>query len=213
MEKKDQLDEIARRICSDERNPLRGNGSCVPGEGNPDADIFFAGEAPGYHESQHGRPFVGQAGRLLDKLLDSIGLKRAEVFIGNVLHWRPPGNRDPLPEEVELEMPYLLEQIEVVDPEIVVSLGRFAMSVFLPDGKISQVHGHARRLKNGRLFFPLYHPAAGLRSRKILEQLENDFENLGKLYRLEKGEYEQAAVDVKIQKQEPERKQGSLFDP
>lgn len=210
MSKTERLQEIAQKICEDTRNPLHGSGLCVPGEGNPDADIFFIGEAPGYHESQQGRPFVGQAGKLLEQLLESISLRREEVFIGNVLHWRPPSNRDPLPEEIEIEKPYLMEQIEVVDPKIIATISRFSMNLFLPDAKISAIHGRARRLPSGRLIFPLYHPAAALRSGKIKQQLEEDFEKLGKLYQLETGQTVESEIEV--EEAEPKVEQESLFD-
>lgn len=211
MSKADRLQQIAEKICNDTRNPLHGNGKCVPGEGSPDAEIFFVGEAPGYHESQQGRPFVGRAGKLLDELLEENGLQREEVFIGNVLHWRPPDNRDPLPKEIEIEKPYLLEQIEVIDPKIIATISRFAMNIFLPDEKISRMHGRARRLESGRLIFPLYHPAAALRNGKIRASLEEDFAKLVKLYKLETGQAVENDTEMEVEKAEPKVGQESLF--
>lgn len=212
MSKEKQLQQIAKKICNDRRNPLYGNGRCVPGEGNPDAEIFFIGEAPGYHESLQGRPFVGPAGKLLDELLEKHGWQREEVFIGNVLHWRPPNNRDPLPQEIEIELPYLLEQIKIINPKIIATISRFALNVFLPGEKISRIHGHPRRIKDGRIIFPLYHPAAALRSGKILQALEEDFAKLAKLYRLETGKAQPSETPINIEESQPKVHQDSLFD-
>ena len=151
----------------------------VPGEGPADARIMFIGEAPGYHEDRQGRPFVGPAGQLLEELLATIGLARKDVYIGNVVKHRPPGNRDPLPDEIEACKPYLERQIAAINPAIIVALGRFAMAQFMPGATISQVHGRARRV-NGRLFMPIIHPAAALRRPDWRKMLEEDFQSLGR---------------------------------
>ena len=156
----------------------------MPGEGNPDARIMFIGEGPGYHEDQRGIPFCGAAGKVLDELLALISLERKEVFIGNVTKHRPPGNRDPLPQEIEACRPWLDKQIEIIQPEIIVTLGRFSMAKFLPNAKISRVHGQPRSIEfRGRkmMIMPMYHPAAGLRRGEILEDLKTDFLKLGEL--------------------------------
>lgn len=149
---------------------------------------MFIGEGPGYYEDQQGRPFVGQAGKLLDKLLALIKLKREDVWIGNVVKHRPPGNRDPLPEEIEACRPFLDEQIKIIDPKIIVTLGRFSMAKFLPDEKISQIHGQARFVnwRGKRLIvLPMYHPAAALRSGEIMRQIREDFKKIPQLLRAE----------------------------
>lgn len=146
----------------------------VPGEGNPDSDIIFIGEAPGANEDQQGRPFVGRAGKLLEFLLNQIGYKREDVWIGNIVKHRPPDNRDPLPEEIEACKPYLTNQIEIISPKLIITLGRFSMNYFLPDVKISQEHGKATNLGNYHLY-PVYHPAAGLRNPTMKNALIADF--------------------------------------
>lgn len=146
----------------------------VPGEGNPDADIIFIGEAPGANEDKEGRPFVGRAGKLLDFLLHQIGYEREEVWIGNIIKHRPPKNRDPQPDEIAACKPYLTKQIEIISPKLVVTLGRFSMNYFLPDQKISQAHGKPYNLASFYLY-PVYHPAAGLRNSDMKNTLIKDF--------------------------------------
>jgi len=146
----------------------------VPGEGNPNADIMVIGEAPGKSEDQQGRPFVGAAGKLLDELIISIGLKREDVFIANVLKARPPGNRDPKPDEVAHSWPWLKAQVEIIQPKLMVLLGRHAMDRFVPDCKISQDHGRAKRYR-GQVYLPVYHPAAALYHGSLKQTLFDDF--------------------------------------
>ena len=146
----------------------------VPGEGPANAEIMFVGEGPGFHEDQQGRPFVGQAGVFLEDLLGSIGLTRADVYICNVIKCRPPGNRDPLPNEVESCRPYLLKQIELIDPALIVTLGRFSLSWFFPRDSISKVRGRLRELNN-RHFYHLYHPAAALHNGSLRQVIVEDF--------------------------------------
>jgi DNA polymerase len=151
----------------------------VFGVGNPDANLMFVGEAPGFHEDKQGFPFVGQAGKLLDKLLAGIGLTRADVYIANTLKCRPPGNRDPMPDEIEACEPHLFRQIELVQPRVVATLGNFATKLL--SGKqrgITRVHGQEQDVTLGGrrvLLYPLYHPAAALYTPRMLQVLEEDF--------------------------------------
>ena len=152
----------------------------VPGNGDPHASIMLIGEAPGKNEDEQGIPFVGAAGKLLDQLLESVGLSRDKVFVANVLKARPPGNRDPLLEEAAHHWPWLEEQIEAVDPDVIVLLGRHAMARFLPGRRISDIHGQAR-LKDGQVYLPVYHPAAALYNGGLRETLFADFAGLPSL--------------------------------
>jgi len=145
----------------------------VPGEGAADAEIMFIGEAPGFHEDQQGRPFVGAAGQFLDNLLHSIGLDRSKVYICNIIKCRPPGNRDPLPREVDACRRWLERQIELIDPRMIVTLGRHSMSRCFPGASISKVHGTARNL-DGRICFAMYHPAAALHQQSLRRTIEAD---------------------------------------
>lgn len=160
----------------------------VFGVGNPNAKIVFIGEAPGKNEDLRGQPFVGAAGKFLDEMLLGINLSRQDVYITNIVKYRPPNNRDPFPEEKEAFLPYLLSQIEAIDPEIVVLLGRHSMNCFLPDFRISNVHGRAFRKKisgdTSRVFVPLYHPAAALYNGSMRQILKEDFAKLPKILNL-----------------------------
>ena len=153
----------------------RKNG--VSGAGPANAEIMFIGEGPGFHENETGIPFVGGAGRFLDELLESIGMKREGVFIGNVVKCRPPGNRDPLADELIACDPYLERQIAAINPKIIVTLGRFSMAKFIPNAKISEIHGQAMNMR-GRLIVAMYHPAAALHQRSLRPILEADFARL-----------------------------------
>ena len=146
----------------------------VPGEGPSDADIMFIGEGPGFHENMQGRPFVGAAGDFLVELLGGIGLKREQVFITNVVKCRPPGNRDPNPEELQACAPYLERQLQIINPKVIVTLGRFSMARFIPNAKISEIHGQPIRVK-GKLVVPFYHPAAALHRPSLRSVVEEDF--------------------------------------
>jgi len=145
----------------------------VPGEGAEDAEIMFIGEAPGFYEDQQGRPFVGSAGHFLDELLNSIGLERSKVYICNVIKCRPPGNRDPLPKEIKACQKWLDRQIEIINPKLIVTLGRYSMARFFPKESISKVHGTWRQVGN-RICFAMYHPAAALHQQKLRETLQAD---------------------------------------
>jgi len=145
----------------------------VPGEGPEDAEIVFIGEAPGFHEDQQGRPFVGSAGQFLEELLDSIGLRREDVYICNVMKCRPPGNRDPLSEEAGACKPYLDRQIELIAPRMIVTLGRFSMERYFPGARISHIHGRPRKM-GGIIYYPMYHPAAALHQPKWRQVIKED---------------------------------------
>lgn len=155
----------------------------VMGDGNFDAEIVFIGEAPGKHEDEQGLPFVGAAGKFLNEMLGAAGLQRSDVFITNIVKYRPPNNRDPLPEEKREFWPYLAKQLEIINPKAIITLGRHSMEFFLPDAKISLVHGKAVRKKvkyhDGKehewLVIPLYHPAAALYNGSMRQVLIDDF--------------------------------------
>ena len=168
-----------------------GRTQVVFGNGNPNADLMFVGEAPGFHEDQQGIPFVGQAGKLLDRLLEGIGLTRADVFVANVLKCRPPGNRDPQPDEIEQCEPYLFRQIELIRPRVVATLGNFSTKLLSgkPTG-ITRVHGVEQETTIGGsrvLLYPIYHPAAALYTPAMLKVLEEDFARIPGLLEREVG--------------------------
>jgi len=172
------LEDLAEQIKQCQKCGLyRAAKNAVPGEGNPSAEIMFVGEGPGQTEDEQGRPFVGAAGKLLEELLASIGLKREDVFIANVVKHRPPGNRDPLPEEIEACTPWLLEQINIIKPKLIVTLGRHSMGHFMPGLRISAVHGQPKR-RAGQVYLPLYHPAAALYQNSLRQTLEEDFKKI-----------------------------------
>jgi uracil-DNA glycosylase len=194
----------------------QGRTQVVFGSGSPDADLMFVGEAPGFHEDQQGVPFVGQAGKLLDKLLGGIGLTRADVFVANVLKCRPPGNRDPLPEEIAACEPHLFRQIELIQPTIVATLGNFATKLLSgkPAG-ITRVHGYEQEVTLGArtvLLYPLYHPAAALYTPSMLNVLEDDFARIPALLdrAVEEPAVESEAPAAEL-RSEPESVQLGLF--
>jgi DNA polymerase len=162
-----------------------GRTQVVFGSGNPDAELMFVGEAPGFHEDKQGIPFVGQAGKLLEKLLGEIGILRSEVYIANTIKCRPPGNRDPQPDEIEACEPHLFKQIELIKPKLVATLGNFATKLLSgkPAG-ITRVHGQEQQATVGGLsvvLYPLYHPAAALYTPKMLDVLRSDFARIPEL--------------------------------
>lgn len=174
MNKAEQL----KKVEDEAREVLKKPGTnLVFADGNPNSKIMLIGEAPGFHEDQQGKPFVGAAGKLLNTLLDSAGLKREDVYITNVLKNRPPNNRDPLPEEIQEASRFLDAQIEIIDPEVVITLGRFSMGKFMPGAKITQVHGQPKRVGR-RIVIPMFHPAAALRSGEVMNLTKADFEKL-----------------------------------
>lgn len=179
MTKHQQLDQLRAEMAQDKSLPLRES-NLVFGEGNPDAQVVFIGEAPGFHEDRLGRPFVGLAGKLLDKLIAANGWRREDVYISNIVKRRPPENRDPLPEEIDAYRPYLERQIDILKPKAVVPLGRFAMNYFLPDAKISRDQGKAFMV-DGIKIIPMFHPAAALRAGEVMKQLEESFKRIPSL--------------------------------
>ncbi|OGF87722.1 hypothetical protein A3B19_02090 [Candidatus Giovannonibacteria bacterium RIFCSPLOWO2_01_FULL_46_32] len=180
MNKNEALENLKSEMEADKSLPLVGEANLVFGEGSQDAEAMFIGEGPGFHEDRLIRPFVGQAGKLLDKLLAGIKWPRESVYITNIIKRRPPENRDPLSEEIEAYKPYLTRQIEIISPKMIVALGRFSMAYFLPEAKISRDHGKVQKI-DGRVVVSLYHPAAALRSTQVLKELEEDFKKLPEL--------------------------------
>ena len=178
MDKKNQLAKLATEMAADSSLPLSSN--LVFGEGDLDALVLFIGEAPGYNEDIQKRPFVGRGGQLLNKILEAIGWKREDVYITNIVKRRPPENRDPLPDEIAAYQPYLTRQIEIINPPIIVTLGRFSMNYFLPEAKISRDHGKIFYV-NGRLVYPIYHPAAALRNPNMMIEFQKDMKKLPSL--------------------------------
>ncbi len=171
---KSELEELAQQISVCEKCILhKSRVKAVPGVGAVSAAIVFIGEAPGFHENQQGLPFVGAAGQYLDELLEKIGLRREDVFITNVVKCRPPGNRDPQSEEIEACRPYLDRQIELIEPKMVITLGRFSMARYFPNAKISQIHGQPRKME-GVIYYPMYHPAAALHQPSLRRAVEDD---------------------------------------
>jgi DNA polymerase len=174
--KQAQLDEIQAKILADDPTPeLRATATqLVFGDGPADAELVFIGEAPGKNEDLQGKPFVGAAGRFLNEMLEMIGLIRADIYITNIVKYRPPSNRDPLPEEKSAFLPYLESQLEVIQPKLVITLGRHSLNCFLPDLQISKVHGQPKRYK-GLVYLPLFHPAAALYNGDMRQTLIDDF--------------------------------------
>lgn len=155
----------------------KGRNKAVPGAGDIQAEIMFIGEGPGYNEDKQGLPFVGQSGRLLEKLLALINLTRNQVFIANVIKCRPPENRDPLPVEINTCKSYLDRQSELINPLMIVTLGRFSMARYFPGGKITKIHGQPK-FENNTAYYPLFHPAAVLRNAALTPQMEADFKRI-----------------------------------
>ncbi len=214
MAQEEVLKEIAGEVSiCDKCRLCKGRNKAVPGEGNPQARIMFIGEGPGYNEDQQGRPFVGPAGRLLEEALTGIQLKRSDVFITNVVKCRPPENRDPNPDEILACNAYLDRQIEALNPQAIVTLGRFSMAKFFTKGeKISLIHGKARRGRE-RIYIAMYHPAAALRSDKTMTEFRADFAKIPMIIaeaeRLRK-EGKLPALTPEVPKEEPPE-QLSLF--
>lgn len=186
--KQAKLDAIKQQILDDHVTPELAETATqlVFGDGNPDAKLVFIGEAPGKHEDEQGIPFVGAAGKFLNEMLASIDMKREDIYITNIVKYRPPDNRDPLPDEKKAFLPYLQAQLEVIQPVMVVTLGRHSLNCFLPDLQISQVHGQPKRIrlqfKNGTagegfkiVILPLFHPAAALYNGGMRQTLIDDF--------------------------------------
>lgn len=183
--KQQQLDEIRDKILADKVCPelAKTATQLVFGDGPADAQIVFIGEAPGKNEDEQGKPFVGAAGKFLNEMLETIGMKREDVYITNIVKYRPPNNRDPLPDEKLDFLPYLQAQLEVIQPKLVVTLGRHSMNCFLPDLQISKIHGEPKRIRiqfgdkepTALVIMPLFHPAAALYNGSMRQTLVDDF--------------------------------------
>ena len=191
----------------------QGRKKSVPGEGPANAEIMFIGEGPGFHENEQGRPFVGAAGKFLDQLLAQAGVTRADVFVTNVVKCRPPGNRDPLPEELAACDTYLEAQIKAINPSIIVTLGRFSMGKFVSGAKISAIHGQMRKIED-RFVIPMFHPAAALHQAALKPAILGDFAKLPELLKQARAALGKNVVEKKKEeapKQNEDPKQLSLF--
>jgi DNA polymerase len=177
--KQDRLDQIKADILKQDICPDLASAATnlVFGDGNPNADIVFIGEAPGKKEDEQGLPFMGASGKLLNEMLASINMRREQVYITNIVKYRPPANRDPLPTEKAVFLPFLERQLDVIQPLLVVTLGRHAMNCFLPGLQISEVHGEPKR-KGELVFLPLFHPAAALYNGGLRQTIVEDFQNI-----------------------------------
>src|SRR5713226_282345 len=203
MSPEEILKEVAAEVSTCTKCELcKGRTKAVPGEGNLHARIMFIGEGPGFHEDKQGRPFVGPAGQFLDDLLASINLKRADVFITNVVKCRPPENRDPKPEEIEACNDYLDRQIAAIQPQVIVTLGRYSMAKFFGSEKISAIHGRARKI-DGRICFAMYHPAAGLHQASLKDTIRADFKKIPQVI----AEAERLAAEGKMKAEPPKPKE------
>lgn len=176
-----ELDKLNRRIATCQECGLgQMRTHAVPGEGPAEAQIMFIGEAPGFHEDRQGRPFVGSAGKFLDELLASIDMRREQVFIANVIKCRPPGNRDPQPDEIAACRGYLDRQIDLIRPRIIITLGRFSMARYFPGATISRIHGQPKR-SGGVIYYPMFHPAAALHQPRWRPTIEEDMKRIPEL--------------------------------
>ncbi len=211
MKSEEVLREVAQEASVCTRCQLHfSRKKAVPGEGPANAEIMFIGEGPGFYENEQGRPFVGAAGKFLDELLAGIGLKRQDVFITNVVKCRPPSNRDPLPEELSACSSYLERQIQAISPKVIVTLGRYSMANFLPNAKISSVHGQPV-IVNGRLVVPMFHPAAALHQPSLRSSVEADFARLPELIAQAAENQVQEYHEEQKPEDKPEPKQLNLF--
>lgn len=202
----DALAQIAREVTGCTLCELaRTRTHAVPGEGNPHARVMLIGEGPGWHEDQQGKPFVGNSGKFLGELIAKAGLKREDVFITNVVKCRPPSNRDPLPDEIHACSLYLERQIAVIDPDVIVTLGRFSMAKYFPGERISRIHGEPKKVGR-RLIVPMYHPAAALHQGNLRGDIEADFAKLPRY--LAEVERERAS---EAEREAPPAHQASLF--
>jgi DNA polymerase len=210
MSAEETLAQIAKEVSTCQKCALyHSRKLSVPGEGPANSEVMFIGEGPGFHENEQGRPFVGAAGNFLNELLAEAGLKRSDVWIGNVVKCRPPGNRDPLPEELSACNDYLERQITAINPKIIITLGRFSMGKYMPGAKISGVHGQMRRVGE-RFVIAMFHPAAALHQAALKPAILKDFSQLPKLL-------EQARIALKrsvsaaVEELKEDPKQLSLF--
>jgi uracil-DNA glycosylase len=213
MSDEEELARLAKQIVVCTKCDLqRSRKKAVPGEGPTHAEIMFIGEGPGFHENEQGRPFVGAAGKFLDQLLEQAGVTRADVWITNVVKCRPPGNRDPFPEEVETcTSNYLQHQIRIVNPSIIVTLGRFSMGLFFKGAKISQIHGQMRKVSD-RFVIAMFHPAAALHQISLKPAIMADFAKLPELLTEARAQLGKSLPQGKKQeKKEDDPKQMNLF--
>ena len=203
MSTEEILEKVAAEVSICTKCDLsKGRTKAVPGEGNPHARIMFIGEGPGFHEDRQGRPFVGPAGQFLEELLASINLKRADVFITNVVKCCPPGNRDPLPAEINACNNYLERQIAAINPQVIVTLGRVSMAKFFGGEKISAIHGRARRI-DGRICIAMYHPAAGLHQQSLKDTIRSDFKKIPQMI----AEAERQSAEGRVKTETPKSKE------
>jgi len=210
MSAEEALVQIAKEVAVCQKCALyHSRKNAVPGEGPANSEIMFIGEGPGFHENELGRPFVGAAGNFLNELLAEAGLKRSEVWIGNVVKCRPPGNRDPLPEELAACNEYLERQIAAIDPKIIITLGRYSMGKYMPGAKISSVHGQMRRVGD-RFVIAMFHPAAALHQAALKPAILKDFAQLPKMLDQARSALKRSAPVQAIEEKE-EPKQLNLF--
>ena len=204
------LEEIAQLVSRCDQCELhRGRTNAVPGEGAPDAEVMFIGEGPGVQEDRQGRPFVGPAGQFLEELLASIGLTRRQVYIANMVKCRPPQNRDPLPAEIGACSVYLNRQIELIDPALIVTLGRFSLARFFPGESISRARGRVRE-KDGRRIYPIMHPAAALYRQEMRGSIMEDFRRIPEIL-AQAGQQAPVTEAAQEEEQAPPPEQLSLF--
>ncbi|MBT3834707.1 uracil-DNA glycosylase [Candidatus Peribacteria bacterium] len=173
------IEKLAEELKNWKGCDLAKNSNPVLGEGNPKSKVVFIGEAPGQKEDEQGRPFVGPAGKFLDELLDSIGFKREDVYITNIVKYRPPGNRDPLPEEKVACLPWVKMELAIIKPKVIATLGKHSLNEFFPKLSISKVHGEPQKINDDLALFPIYHPAAALHNGGLRGALFEDFRKLG----------------------------------
>ena len=211
MSDEQELEKLAKQIVVCTKCELhRSRKQAVPGEGPTHAEIMLIGEGPGFHENEQGRPFVGAAGKFLDQLLEQAGVTRADVWITNVVKCRPPGNRDPLPDEIEIcTSNYLQHQISIVNPSIIVTLGRFSMGLFFKGAKITQIHGQMRKVED-RFVIAMYHPAAALHQMALKPAIMADFARLPELLKQARAELSKAP-GKEAKKEENNPTQMNLF--
>lgn len=211
MSAEDILAQVAKEVSVCKKCTLyHSRKKAVPGEGPAEAEIMFIGEGPGFHENEQGRPFVGAAGQFLDELLGQAGLKRSEVWIGNVVKCRPPGNRDPLPEELAACDAYLERQIAAINPKIIITLGRYSMGKYMPGAKISSVHGQMRRMGE-RFVIAMFHPAAALHQAALKPAILKDFGELPKQLEQARAALKRSTPAQAVEEPKEEPKQLSLF--
>ena len=209
MSTEETLAQIAKEVSNCKKCALAGGRKkSVPGEGPANSEIMFIGEGPGFHENEQGRPFVGAAGQFLEQLLAQAGMQRTDVWIGNVVKCRPPGNRDPLPEELAACNEHLEKQIAAINPKIIITLGRYSMAKFMPGVKISQVHGQMRRVGD-RFVIAMFHPAAALHQAALRPTIENDFAQLPRLLEQARTVLKRTSSAAEAGKEEP--RQLNLF--